>query len=93
MWSLVVLRCLSPKFLQDLGQKTLDALNKSGKTSIDTSSLIEHTLLHELTHCRAVGDSQAKLDQTEAYGRDKCVAAKSAINSGMADFHMYSYMM
>ena len=81
------------KFLNDLGQKILTALNKFGKTEMDTFALFEHTFLHELTHSRVVGVSQAALRLSEAYGWDKCLEAKAAANSGMAPFHTYSRIM
>lgn len=69
-------------------------MNDFGRTSMDIFALVEHTLLHELTHSKAVGEPQANSLVKESYGWDNCLKAKSAKNSGMASFRiMYSYVI
>ena len=53
-----------------------------GKTQMDLAALFDHTLLHELTHAKAVGTPQNRLQEPEAYGWDNCLDAKSPTNSG-----------
>ena len=61
---------------------------------MDIFALVEHTLLHELTNSKAVGEPQANSLIKESYRWDNCLKAKSAKNSGMAPFRiMYSYVM
>ena len=53
-----------------------------GKMDMDTLALVDQTLLHELTHARAVGKSQTKLGVNELYGWAACTNKPTPYNSG-----------
>ena len=53
-----------------------------GKKDMDTLALVDQTLLHELTHARAVGKSQTRLGVNELYGWPACTGHPTPYNSG-----------
>ena len=57
-----------------------------GKTDMDLAALFDHTLLHEMTHSKAVGIPQSRIPEVESYGWDACLDAKSPTNSGMSNY-------
>ncbi|KAL9637155.1 MAG: hypothetical protein Q9164_002379 [Protoblastenia rupestris] len=63
---------------KDISKEILEGFSR---TQMDTAALFEHTLLHEMTHSKAVGLTQAKLGEKESYGWDECLEVKSATNS------------
>ena len=54
----------------------------SAKTDMDAAALFETTVLHELTHSKAVGIPQQHMGISEVFGWAGCVDVKNPNNSG-----------
>ena len=69
-----------------------DQVKNSGKTDIDVAALFETTVLHEMTHSKAVGIPQTEMGIGEVYGWTDIVDVKSPNNSGVCCYFLTPFL-